>query len=104
MDRFKTFHISLPADSGGFVGRACNEPSCEQYFKVLVPDHGDNLYCPYCGSLFHRNDLATSEQVGYARQVMNEEVRVYVMQQLQKTLKTAFRGSKSITYNPELLR
>jgi Zn finger protein HypA/HybF involved in hydrogenase expression len=98
MDRFKTFHISLPTDSDGFVGRACNDPKCQQYFKILVPDHGDTLYCPYCGSQFSRDSLATSDQVGYALDAVKEEARVYVMQELQKTLKAAFRGSKGVTY------
>lgn len=100
MDRFKTFHISLPTDSDGFVGRACNAPGCQQYFKIRVPDHGDSLYCPYCGSRFSRDSLATSDQVGYALDVVKEEARIYVMQELQKTLKAALRGSKNITYKP----
>lgn len=87
-------------DSAGFVGRACNGPTCQQYFKILVPDHGDSLYCPYCGSQFSRDSLATSDQVIYAQDVVKEEARVYVMQEFQKTLKAALRGSKSITYKP----
>jgi hypothetical protein len=38
--------------------------------------------------------------VGYALDVVKEEARIYVMQELQKTLKTALRGSKNITFKP----
>jgi hypothetical protein len=100
MSRYKTFRIAIPTDAEGFVGRACDAPDCRQYFKIYVPDHGDYLYCPYCGVQFSRNKLFTSQQLKYAKKAAIEEVRVYVIDEFQKMMKNAFRGSKHVTYKP----
>jgi len=100
MSRYKTFKIEIPTDADGFVGRACDAPGCKQYFKIYVPDHGDHLYCPYCGVQFSRNELFTSQQLKYAKKAAIEEARVYAIDEFQKMMKNAFRGSKHITYKP----
>ncbi len=100
MARYKTFTIAIPTDAGGFVGRACDAPGCKQYFKIYVPDHGDYLYCPYCGVRFSRNSLLTSPQLGYAKKAAIEEARVYAINEIRKMFKNTFRGSKNITYKP----
>jgi DNA-directed RNA polymerase subunit RPC12/RpoP len=100
MTRYKTFKIAIPTDANGFVGRACDAPGCNQYFKIYVPDHGDYLHCPYCGVRFSRNSLLTSPQVEYAKEAAVEEARAYAINEVQKMLKNVFRGSKSITYRP----
>ena len=92
MSRYKTFKISIPTDNDGFVGRACDAPSCKQYFKVYVPDHGDQLSCPYYGVEFSRDSLFTSSQLRYAKEAAIEEARVYAIEEFQKMLKNAFRG------------
>ncbi|MEK7727467.1 MAG: hypothetical protein AAB354_03585 [candidate division KSB1 bacterium] len=100
MSNHLTFNIAIPTDADGFVGRACDAPGCKQYFKIYVPDHGDFLYCPYCGTRFSRNSLLTSPQLQYARKAAIEEARVYAINEFQKMMKNAFRGSKNITYKP----
>lgn len=104
MERYKTFQIALPTDDDGFVGRACDAEGCKQYFKILVPDHGEELYCPYCGTQFHKDRLATSDQVNYALEAGKEEVLHQVMKDIQAHMKSAFRGSKGITYKPGRIR
>ena len=98
MSRYKAFKISIPTDSEGFVGRSCDAPGCEQYFKVFAADLGDYLYCPYCGDRFSSNSLITSSQLDYAKRTATEEARVHAINELQKMFKGAFSGSKSITY------
>jgi len=60
MSKYKMFKIAIPTDAEGFVGRACDAPGCKQYFKIYVPDHGDYLYCPYCGASFKTSPFARS--------------------------------------------
>ena len=100
MSKQLSFNIAIPTDADGFVGRACDAPDCKQYFKIFVPDHGDFLYCPYCGTRFSRSSLLTSAQLDYAKKAAIEEARVYAINEFQKMLKNAFRGSKHITYKP----
>tara|TARA_R110002049_G_C9037351_1_gene552488 strand:+ start:62 stop:952 length:891 start_codon:yes stop_codon:yes gene_type:complete len=100
MSRYKTFKIAIPTDADGFVGRACDAPGCKQYFKVYVPDHRENLHCPYCGVKFSRNNLFTQPQLKYAKEAAIEEARDYAIGEVQKMFKNAFRGSKNIKYTP----
>ena len=100
MARYKTCNISIPTDADGFVGRACDAPGCKQYFKIYVLDHRDQPLCPYCGVQFSRNSLLTSSQLNYARKATIEEARVYAIDEFQKMMKKAFRGSTNMTYNP----
>lgn len=96
----KTFLISVPSDGRGFIGRACDSPGCQQYFKIRIPDHKETLFCPYCGSSFSKNALLTREQSDHVRRAAVEEVRAYGIDEIQKMFKNAFRGSKTITYKP----
>jgi Zn finger protein HypA/HybF involved in hydrogenase expression len=100
MSRTKTFLISVPTDEDGFVGRACDAAGCKQYFKILVPDHKDELHCPYCGQSFDRNSLRTREQIDHIQRAAIEEAHVYAITEFQKALKNTIQGSKSITYKP----
>ncbi len=94
----KTFLISLPSDEDGFVGRACDAPACQQYFKILVPHHKERLYCPYCGQSFPGSSLLTREQTNHVQEVAAEEVRAYMLTQVQNAFKKAVRGSKFLTF------
>ena len=96
----KTFLVSVPSDGKGFIGRACDSPSCSQYFKIRIPDHKETLFCPYCGSSFSKNVLLTRDQLDHLRRVAVEEARVYAIDEIQKMFKNAFRGSTNITYTP----
>ncbi len=100
MSRYKTFKIAIPTDADGFVGRACDAPGCKQYFKVYVPDHRDQLHCPYCGVRFSRNSLFTKPQLKYAKEAAVEEARVYAINEIQKMFKKTLGGSKHIKYTP----
>ena len=100
MSDTKTFLVSILTDSDGFVGRSCDAPECGQYFKVHVSDHKETLFCPYCGKSFSRSSLLTREQTDHIRRVGMEEARVYAVQELQKTFRQAFSGSKFVTYKP----
>lgn len=90
----------MPGDGKGFIGRACDEPNCRQYFKIRISDHKDVLYCPYCGSNFSKNALLTADQSTHVRRVAAEEAKNLVVEELNKVLKNAFGGSKNITYKP----
>ena len=104
MSKTLTFKIAIPTDADGFVGRACDAPGCKQYFKIYVPDHGDFLYCPYCGTRFSRNSLLTSPQLEYAKKAAIEEARVYAINEIQNMFKNAFAARKTSRINQVPLR
>lgn len=100
MDLHKTLRISIPTDNDGFIGFACNEESCRQYFKVYEKDCSEALHCPYCGTQSIRNSLLTSDQHDYAREVAVEEARVLAIEEIQRQLQRGLRGSKNIKFKP----
>lgn len=98
-----TFTVSIPSKEG-FVGRACNNPDCEQYFKVSKDSYKDTMYCPYCGDAFSSNELFTSDQAKHVTDVAKEEAFAYIQKQFQGMMKKSFGSSSSrksgITYKP----
>ena len=58
------------------------------------------FFCPYCGSSFSKNALLTRDQLEHVQRTATEEARVYAIDEIQKMFKSAFRGSKNITYKP----
>jgi uncharacterized Zn-finger protein len=89
-----TFEIAIPTDEG-FVGRACDAPECQQYFKIYLADHREHLYCPYCGIEFHKNSLLTSDQREYVTEYAKEEAKQYAVSEIQKMFKKAFGSSSA---------
>jgi Zn finger protein HypA/HybF involved in hydrogenase expression len=94
----KIFHISVPGDGRGFIGRACPSPNCHQYFKVRISDHIGILYCPYCGDSFSKESMLTREQSLHVHRVGAEKVKAYAISEIQNMFKRAFQGSSHITY------
>jgi DNA-directed RNA polymerase subunit RPC12/RpoP len=84
-----TFTISVPTDNG-FIGRACNNPECGQYFKIFAESRKDPMYCPYCGSEFHESELHTEDQVQYLTEAAKAEALAHVQGELQNMLKRTF--------------
>lgn len=82
------FHIPLPQDENGYLGREC--PECEKYFKLTpgtgVPDE-DQTYCPYCGHRASQNDFATKDQIEYATSLIQQ----YVHDEFHKMFKNLER-------------
>jgi hypothetical protein len=99
----KSFAISIPTDNG-FIGRACNDDECGQYFKVLLEDLKETMYCPYCGATFDKSHLMTTDQVEHVGEAAIEEVRDYAIDEIQKMFGRAFRGSKNISFKPSKKR
>lgn len=68
-----TFHISIPTDEDGLVGRECPNPECLGYFKIKFGTglKGENLpcHCPYCGHTAGQDHFWTQEQIKYAQSV-----------------------------------
>ena len=90
----------MPSDGGGFIGRACDSPGCKQYFKILIPDHKEIPFCPYCGSSFSKNELLTRDQLDHLRHAVAKEAEAYAFDEIQKMFKNTLRGLKNITYKP----
>lgn len=103
MDNKFTITVSIPTDEG-FVGRACNNPECGQYFKIFIKTNHDVMFCPYCGSEFLSNELLTSDQVNFVKEAAKEKAFVYIQEQFQNMLKETFGTSSSrgsgFTYKP----
>lgn len=89
MNKTLTFTISVPTDNG-FIGRACNNPECGQYFKIFADSRKNPMYCPYCGSAFHESELHTQDQVEYLTEAAKAEALAHVQSELQNMLKRSF--------------
>jgi len=89
-----TFKISIPTE-GGFVGRECNNPDCKRYFKIHQDFFKDDMYCPYCGSLFNKDRLWTQDQLAFAKAHAIEEGTAYVMGEMDKMLRGVFGNLSS---------
>ena len=64
-----TFHITIPKDEDGFIGRECLE--CKRYFK-LKPGTGlptQYCHCPYCKYEGNQNTFWTQNQLDYAQSI-----------------------------------
>jgi len=88
------FTVSVPTDKG-FIGRACNNPDCEQYFKISADARKKVMYCPYCASQFNEGELHTTDQVEYLSKAVEAEAETYVHNELQKMLKKTFGSSSA---------
>lgn len=92
-----SFKISIP-NTDGFVGRECNNPECKRYFKIYQGSFKDDMYCPYCGNLFNKNELWTQDQLLFARENAIEEGTAYIMSRMDEIFKNAFRNARNVTY------
>ncbi len=98
-----TISVQIPTKEG-FIGRACNNPDCEQYFKVSEGSYSETMYCPYCGESFSCKELLTTDQVNHVTAVAKQEAIEYAQKQIQDIFKKSFGSSSSrkagITYKP----
>jgi hypothetical protein len=103
MDKMFTISVTIPSKEG-FVGRACNNSECEQYFKVSEDSCSETMYCPYCGDSFDSEELLTTEQTDHVMDVAKQEAFEHVQKQFQDIFKKSFGSSSSkrsgITYKP----
>jgi hypothetical protein len=97
MSDILTFKISIPNEDG-FVGRECNNPDCKRYFKIHQESFKEDMYCPYCGELFNKNELWTQDQLGFAKAKAIEESTAYIMGKADEIFKNAFINTKNVTY------
>lgn len=94
MSSLLTFKISIPT-TDSFIGRECNNPDCKKYFKVHTNYFKEELFCPYCGMQFPRDQLWTPEQLDFAKQNAIEEGAAYVTNKFDEMMKDVFRSSGS---------
>lgn len=77
------FEISIPTDSG-YVGRECNNADCGRYFKIYKDSLREQLFCPYCGEQFDKNELLTQDQTKFIKEVATEEAKEVMVTELHK--------------------
>jgi Zn finger protein HypA/HybF involved in hydrogenase expression len=92
-----SFTISIPTEEG-FLGRECNNPECKKYFKVEADSIKDEMYCPYCGNKYKKEELWSKDQIEYAQEVAKEEAFALIQKEFSNMLKNAFSGSEYITF------
>lgn len=107
MNKTVTFHVSVPTDNG-YIGRACNNIDCKQYFKISADTIADEMYCPYCGTKFDKSELHTTDQVEYLNRAAEAEAEAYVHDELHKMLKKTFGSASAkksgLSYKPGSFR
>lgn len=98
MSNILTFNISIPTQDG-FFGRECNNPDCKRYFKIHQDSLKDEMYCPYCGLLFNKNELWTQDQLKYAQENVIEEAMNYISNEFNKMLSKTFGNQSGSSKN-----
>jgi Zn finger protein HypA/HybF involved in hydrogenase expression len=78
-----SFTVSFPTEAG-FIGRECSGPSCGRYFKVHEESLHDEMYCPYCGERFRKDELFTNDQLKYAEEQGVELAKEYMYGEIDK--------------------
>ena len=100
------FAMEFPLDDEGFIDREC--PVCERHFRwhhgPVNPDAANDsepetndevlttYFCPYCGEPAPADQWWTREQVN----AMAQAVRGVAMREIDRMLRDAFRGNKSV--------
>lgn len=81
------FSIPIPPDEDGLIGRECQMPECESYFKIQPGTglKGENLpcRCPYCGHVAGQDKFFTKAQVEYAKSVVLHQVTGALLKDLK---------------------
>lgn len=107
MNKTISFQVSVPTDNG-YIGRACNNLDCKQYFKVSANAIKNKMYCPYCGTRFDKSELHTTDQVKYLNRAAEAEAEAYVHNELHKMLKKTFGNASArkagLSYKPGSFR
>lgn len=91
------FQVTVPSDNG-FIGRLCKASDCGRYFKVSVDSIRDEMFCPYCGTRFSRDELLTRDQRDYFTAAATEEAKKYVYDEIDKIFGKVARKHKSSKY------
>src|SRR5436309_15766407 len=86
------FTISLPTDEG-YIGRECKHSDCHRYFRIHSDDIRGQMFCPYCGERYGKDEYITAEQRQYARRVAKEKVTKYTHDEVNKLLRRDFGGN-----------
>ena len=89
-----SFTVTLPTEAG-FIGRECNADSCGRYFKVHEESLRDEMYCPYCGERFRKDELFTKDQLKYAEAQGIERAKEYVYGEIDKMVAGMARRFRS---------
>ena len=93
------FHVSLPQDEHGFLGRECPHNECQRYFKIKPGTGltGDNLpcHCPYCGHVEPADHFHTQSQIEYATSVVAAQFQNAVVRDLKEMANKFNRGSSN---------
>lgn len=100
------FQVSIPTDEG-FIGRSCSNSQCGKYFKIKADSIQDNMFCPYCGQQFSREQLLTKDQEAHLRAAAIEQTREIVFAEADKVfgnLARKMRGNKHVTFKHKPIR
>jgi len=94
-----SFRVSMPTDEG-FLGRECANMKCGRYFRVHADSLSDEMYCPYCGEMFERDELLTDDQTEYLTEAAAEQAMEYMQAEISRMFQQSFRGNKSVAFKP----
>lgn len=96
-----SFQVPIEADEFGRVARTCPSDTCSPgYFKVKmgtgITEEQPVAYCPYCRRAEEPGGFFTEEQVRYMQEIVMQEATLA----FQNAMKSALRGSKSVSFKP----
>ena len=77
------FKVSIPSDDG-FIGRSCKNPQCGRYFKIELDSLRDNMFCPYCGQQFSKEQMWTNDQESYFKAAATEQAKEVAYAEIDK--------------------
>jgi predicted Zn-ribbon and HTH transcriptional regulator len=92
--KFIQFNVSVPTEQG-FVGRSCKSPDCNRYFKVRIESLREEMFCPYCGTSFSKEEFTTNDQKEYFTEAAVEKAKKYMYDEIDKMLGKLARQPRS---------
>jgi hypothetical protein len=75
------FNVSVPTEQG-FIGRSCKSPDCHRYFKVRIESLREEMFCPYCGTGFSKEEFTTNDQKEYFTEAAIEKAKKYMYDEI----------------------
>lgn len=95
----QTFLVTFPSPDD-FFGRQCASQECKKYFRIHGASLSDEMFCPYCGELFKKDELFTKGQIDFALKQVTPEILESAAREIQKAFSKRTSGQQDVSFKP----